>query len=554
MADRITIDLDLDSKKAEKQMASFKRNVSISIAAITAAFGVLMKKATDAASKQEDAVNRMNQSLISSGRFTQKASKEMQEFASQLQRVTIIGDEAALEMLALANTFARSNDEARKMVKAAADLSAATGVSLESAIRNLGKSFSGLTGELGESISEIRTLSAEQLKAGAAVDLVSQKFNGFAESQKRTFSGARQGVFNALGDILESIGKTSPMVISLLNKTEKALLDFNNTLAESFGNNNFTKLMLDNLIGFARAVNTFLVMPLELAVNAINRAMTVARTALFGYLSGVSSVAAFIINKFAPESELAETINNFSSLAKISLGESMNDVKSSFENAFGTETSDKISSFLERMQTEVNDSAKAVANTFQDMNVNAQASVQSFGITAQVMTTKINEFLTNGASQTIAAMGAALAKGENAFSAFAKTALNVLGDFSIQLGTMIISSALAIDALKKSILSFGGVGIAIAAGAALIAVGGALKAFSGGPESAVGAPGTSPNAPVPVAPVEDLPTPDQVVDAAPKGPSIVLNIQGNVLDRRETGLEIAEVLRETFLTNDIVLT
>ena len=160
----------------------------------------------NAAQRQEDAVNRLNQSLRAAGRFSEQASDQLQRFAQSIQETTRFGDEAVLEQLTLANAFARNNAEAQKLTQAALELSSALGISVESATRNLGKSFSGLLGELSDIVPELRQLDAEALRSGAALDFVLQRFGGSAQADINTFSGTIDQATNSIGDLAEELG------------------------------------------------------------------------------------------------------------------------------------------------------------------------------------------------------------------------------------------------------------------------------------------------------------------------------------------------------------
>ena len=192
--------------------------------------GAFIRTITEAAAQQEEAVNALNVSLQTAGTFSQEASESFQELATQLQANSRFGDEVILQQAALARNFARSNEEAERLVAASVDLSEATGISLDSAIRNLGKTFSGLQGELGESIPQLRNLTAEQLKAGEAINLITERFGGAAVGALNTFNGATAQLSNTFGDFLEGLGKAitdSPVVIGVVK-----------TLSQFFGNLN----------------------------------------------------------------------------------------------------------------------------------------------------------------------------------------------------------------------------------------------------------------------------------------------------------------------------
>lgn len=122
------------------------------------------------------------------------------------------------------------------MVQAAIDLSAATGLSLEGSIKNLGKTFAGLTGELGESIPALRSLTAEQLKSGAAVQLILDRFGGSALAQVQTFSGAIEQTSNIFGDLQETIGQLIIENDAVIAVIKQVGIEFFNLNKEITGN------------------------------------------------------------------------------------------------------------------------------------------------------------------------------------------------------------------------------------------------------------------------------------------------------------------------------
>lgn len=484
-----------------------------------------IRKGIEAAQVQEDAVNRLNQSLMSAGSFSREASQDMQEFARSLQLVTTTGDEVILNNLAFARTFAQSNQQAKAMTAAALDLAAATGMSMESAIRNLGKSLSGLSGELGEAIGEIRNLTAEQLKGGAAIELVSNKFAGFAQSQTRTFSGAIAQLTNSWGDFLETVGEfitQSPSLVAaikFINKNINGLSDFLSDFKKTSGD--IFKPILIGAIDFAGFINSVFGPVLNFGVNVLKT-----------MVSWVGNLAGALIN-------LAS--GNFSGAfdsVKAAFSEGFEGLTNTFEfqgvEAFSAFLNGGRQAILEGAMT-IRDPVKSTLNNVVSDMKKASDKIIDYGqIIASGMATAMNN------------LGTALVQGGLSFGGFAKIALGFLGDFAIQLGTMIISSALAIDALKKSILSFGGIGFALAAGGALIVVGSALKAFAGGPAGA-GISGAAQASQAGVNDVGNELTTNLEPEREERQANVVVNIQGNVLgDKRTLGKEIAEALNEAF--------
>jgi len=134
-----------------------------------------------------------------------------------------------------------------------------------------------------------------------------------------------------------------------------------------------------------------------------------------------------------------------------------------------------------------------------------------------------------------------LLKGQNVFENFGKVILGLIGDFAIQIGTTIVATGIAYATLGD----FTGT-TPIIYGAALIALGTILKSLSGGgsSEASGGGGGTASSGAGgtfgPASQTAQLTAfnPGQV------GTNVAVNISGNVLDRRETGLYIAEVIQE----------
>jgi hypothetical protein len=160
--------------------------------------------------------------------------------------------------------------------------------------------------------------------------------------------------------------------------------------------------------------------------------------------------------------------------------------------------------------------------------------------------------IVNGLTNSFAGLGKALAKSENGFQAFGKAVLSALGSMAIQIGSMLVSIGLGFQALGPVLPVFGlSGGAAIAAGLGLIVLGGALQALGEGGETGAGtATATGGGGVVGAGGTADL---GAVADGSQMernkpGTQIAVNIQGNVLDRRQTGIEIVEIIKEQFDT------
>ena len=179
--------------------------------------------ATEAFARQEQAEKSLEFAL---GSNTQALLNQ----ASALQKVTTFGDEAIIEQQAFLASLKFSEDQIKSIIPVALDLAEATGISLESAVRNTSKTFSGLAGELGELVPQLRDLTQEEMKAGKAVEVMADLFQGQAQAGAKTFGGQLQQLSNTMGDLAEVIGQKLQeklgFLVPLLKSGAEALVDF----------------------------------------------------------------------------------------------------------------------------------------------------------------------------------------------------------------------------------------------------------------------------------------------------------------------------------------
>lgn len=169
----------------------------------------------------------------------------------------------------------------------------------------------------------------------------------------------------------------------------------------------------------------------------------------------------------------------------------------------------------------------------------------------QILGSNFQKSLGQGIAGGIQNVVTSLAKGQNAFANFGKFILGVIGDFAIQAGTAIIAAGLG----YKSLGDFTGTAPLIF-GAALVALGSLLKAFSGTPDTGVGggAGGGATSGGLAGGGFGGSPATSLSEGAvAARGTVVNVNVAGNVLDRRQSGLEIASVIQEHFDNNGSVL-
>ena len=542
------------SKETEESFTKAFSKIGASIVAAAAAYAsfrtgiAFTKEAVAAAAKQEDAVNRLNQSLINAGSFTQQASQDMQNFASELQNTTTVGDETTLEMLGLAKAMGATNDQAKDLVKAATNLSAATGITLESAVKNLGKTFGGLTGELGESVPQLRKLSREALMAGDAIKLINERFGGAAASQVNTYSGAVAQLSNIYGDFTETIGQSitqSPVVIALVKEISNQFLIASNYIKEFNQQGDFIGGIIKNLVSIGIVLNNSVIPVFEILIGVIEAAGDLL--AAF-----ISSIVQLVSGNFKAALEplkegFRDAVTDIQSMDTTkAIDNFLNNLQESIANA-----KPRLNDLGNQIKTEVEAGVQGI--TFDAFAEEFAKTANKMQVTAQSLARALNQTIGAGVANAFVAFGAALAKGENALEAFGKVVLGVFADILIQLGTQTLAVGIGMSAVP---ILFGFEGpAAIAAGIGMLVAGGALKALAGGggggggvaAAPATGAGGVAASTAAGVSPLTGQP------DVQEQGTNVQVVVQGNILNNKESALYIAEVLNESFRSNGTVV-
>lgn len=165
-----------------------------------------ISECSDAYEKQANAETLLRTAVKNNPYLNEQSVLQLKEYASHLQSISTVGDEELLPFMAQLAAAGRTQTEIQQIMGAALDVSASGTMSLESAVKNLNKTFSGLSGELGESVPQIKQLTKEQLKNGDAVKILAEQYSGMAKSTAGSTGGWKQ-FKNTLGDLQEMIGE-----------------------------------------------------------------------------------------------------------------------------------------------------------------------------------------------------------------------------------------------------------------------------------------------------------------------------------------------------------
>ena len=214
-----------------KSAASLVKSL-LPIAGAAAGITMLARGALDAEKAffaQEKAVALLNASLLATGEFSESTSRDIQDFASGLQSLTTVGDEATIQLVQYAISAGLTADQSKKAAQDAIGLSKAFGVDLQAAIKATTNAEQGNYDMLNRYLPAVKNAKDETEKAAIAQEQLKNAFN-LATAEAETGSGTQQQYKNAIGDTQEAIGE---LVSSALTPLRRDLADtvteFNNS-------------------------------------------------------------------------------------------------------------------------------------------------------------------------------------------------------------------------------------------------------------------------------------------------------------------------------------
>lgn len=165
------------------------------------------------------------------------------EFASSIQEVTTVGDEAVLQLQQMGLAMGVAEENIEDASKGAIGLSKAFGIDLNTAMKLVANATSGNTSALTRYIPELKTVKSETERMAIVQKKMAEGFD-LAKAEADTFTGRMKQLKNAQGDVLESVGR----IVSVFGK------DFvENSLKATEAMNGF----LNNSQGIAKAAGGF---------------------------------------------------------------------------------------------------------------------------------------------------------------------------------------------------------------------------------------------------------------------------------------------------------
>lgn len=547
MADAIYVDILTGKNELQKSLegaADYAKGMvgpllkvaGAAAAAATAIAGVITAKSIESASAYEDVVNQLNMALAASGRFSKEASDSFRDYASSLQETTKFSDDQVLSSAALIQNLARlSNEGLKEATKAALDLSSAMRIDLDTASQMIGKAANGNVASLNKFGIEVKKGTTDVETFANALRELEKRFGGASEAAANTFSGSIAKLKNSFDDVFKEIGRAftkSPALIAAVNEVSKIFFGMSEGIKKSLGQ---TDIFKDIIINFSVVMQA-----------GVETAKNIGLSFELAYQRALAAWYAF---KVGTTLGLSDTFNQ----QLMDINTKIDETKARFSQE------NPITMFFDQLIMKVsatNGKLMEFTTGIQNMPGQVEGPLSEMQLMIDSLAKSVRQRLATGFSQGIQAVVVAMKQGKNAFSAFGSQIFSMFGDIAIQIGETMILTGIGMEAVRDSIIGLTG-GPAIMAGIALIAFGALLKSLSGGGGKSSGGGGSKGSASAGGGSMDDsFDSGDDVTELERQKPStqIKVEVQGNVFDRRETGLAIAEVLQETIGTNGIQYT
>lgn len=318
--------------------------------------GDVIKEASDG----QVEINNLANSLRAAGSLTQGAVDSFNEFSDAIENTTTVSKGQTLQIAALARNYTKTNEEAIKLTQASIQLSAATGVDLNSAVDQLGGTLQGVGGRLGKTIPGFKSLSEEALKSGAALDLVLSRFGGSAESKINTFAGSIELLKNQFNTFLGDIGDLiirSPAVLAVFTEVGNLFREFSKSISTiKTENKDVLRPIIEQAIEFGLVINQFVIRPLETIASVVKTSFNIIKLsfdtqiALVGKLAGALGK---VINFFDEDNAVADNLLTFSESTEAVFLNQIDNVASSASGILEQGFSNGVETTLNRIKESV---------------------------------------------------------------------------------------------------------------------------------------------------------------------------------------------------------
>lgn len=206
-----------DTKALEKTQNGIQK-ITSSVKKLNVAFGgfviakvmqginKVVNGSTESFMAQNKAATLANKAFLNNTQLTTKSIQNIKNAMNSFSLDNLIDGDTLNNAASLASQMGLNEEQIVKVMDAASEMSSAGIMPLDQAVKTLSLSYSGNIMQLKRINPELANLTSEQLKAGAAVDAMKTKYNGFRETLAGTFEGRNAQIKNQFSDLQSSIG------------------------------------------------------------------------------------------------------------------------------------------------------------------------------------------------------------------------------------------------------------------------------------------------------------------------------------------------------------
>jgi hypothetical protein len=178
---------------------------------------------------QTEAVKGLEVALRLQGAAVDVESKRLQAFASDMQKLTGIGDESTIAMMQRAAMMGVATDQLDDMAKAGIGLGEVMGTSAESGMESMRRATEGNFQQFERTFPAMRQMATDAEKLAFLSEMAAKGLTAKAEAGDRV-AGMGQRASGAVGDLMESVGALLAPVRMLISSGIKTLAESLQTL------------------------------------------------------------------------------------------------------------------------------------------------------------------------------------------------------------------------------------------------------------------------------------------------------------------------------------
>jgi len=198
--------------------------VAAAVVAIWRKIKAFVKDTIDKWIAQQKAVMGLEKAIEAQGQSVTLLSHRYRQMASELQKLTGVGDETILSLITQATQLGITSDKMEQVIKTVLDMNA-SGLEMNTVLRGISQLMEGNVGLLTRYVPALRKMKDEGASVDEMLNHLSATFAGQAETAEKA-SGYMNRLHSAVGDVKEIIGrdimdKLTPIIKGMAEQAEK---------------------------------------------------------------------------------------------------------------------------------------------------------------------------------------------------------------------------------------------------------------------------------------------------------------------------------------------